>query len=135
MKNKKFSTKLKNGERVDHFETQRITKNKTRLDISLTISPVNDSKGNIIGVSKIARDITAQKSIERKVRESEERFRMAVESTKLGTWEYYPLTGEVSWSNECKRIYDVPDDLVVDMDFFTTHVHPDRCGIRAKGNQ
>lgn len=117
--------KIKKGQRVDHFETQRITKNKTRLDIALTISPVNDSKGNVIGVSKIARDITAQKSIERQVREGEERFRMAVESTKLGTWEYYPLTGELSWSNECKRIYDVPDDLKVNMDFFAAHIHPE----------
>jgi PAS domain S-box-containing protein len=121
----KILEKIKKGQRVEHFETQRITKNKTRLDIALTISPVNDAKGNVIGVSKIARDITAQKSIERQVREGEERFRMAVESTKLGTWEYYPLTGELSWSNECKRIYDVPDDLKVNMDFFAAHIHPE----------
>ncbi len=56
--------RLKNGERVEHFETKRITKDKRIIDLSLTISPVKDSKGNIIGVSKIARDITSKKQEE-----------------------------------------------------------------------
>jgi two-component system, chemotaxis family, CheB/CheR fusion protein len=49
---------LKRGERVDHFETVRMRKDGSRLDISLTISPVRDSSGHIVGASKIARDIT-----------------------------------------------------------------------------
>ncbi|MBS1598070.1 MAG: PAS domain S-box protein [Bacteroidetes bacterium] len=122
---KKILERIRNGERVDHFETQRETKNGTILDISLTISPVKDSKGNIIGASKIARNITAQKAAERKIREVDERFRMAVESTKLGTWDYYPLSGILSWSNECRKIFDVPEDFKIDMDFFATHIHPD----------
>jgi PAS domain S-box-containing protein len=50
--------KLKRGERVDHFETVRVHKDGTRLNISLTISPVKDSSGRIVGASKVARDIT-----------------------------------------------------------------------------
>ena len=50
--------RLKHGERVDHFETIRKTKDGRLIDISLTISPVKDRRGNIIGASKIARDIT-----------------------------------------------------------------------------
>jgi PAS domain S-box-containing protein len=53
-------SRLRRGERVDHFETKRRRKDGTLLDISLTISPVKDARGNIIGASKIARDITAQ---------------------------------------------------------------------------
>jgi two-component system sensor histidine kinase VicK len=53
--------RLRTGERVEHFETKRLTKNGVLLDISLTISPVKDKKGNIIGLSKIARDITERK--------------------------------------------------------------------------
>lgn len=49
--------RLKRGERIDHFETKRVTKNGRLLDISLSISPVKNSKGVIIGASKIARDI------------------------------------------------------------------------------
>ncbi|HEY7819526.1 MAG TPA: PAS domain S-box protein, partial [Vicinamibacteria bacterium] len=47
------------GEMVDHFETVRMRKDGARVEISLTISPIRDEKGRIIGASKIARDITA----------------------------------------------------------------------------
>lgn len=53
--------RLKNGEHVKHFETQRLTKAGNLIHVSLTISPLKDKNGNIIGLSKIARDITAQK--------------------------------------------------------------------------
>jgi PAS domain S-box-containing protein len=67
--------RLKRGERVDHFETVRIRKDGTTLEVSLTISPVKDSAGRVVGASKVARDITEQKRIERALRESEERLR------------------------------------------------------------
>jgi PAS domain S-box-containing protein len=54
-------SRLKRGERVEHFETKRLTKDGRLIDVSLTISPVKDSRGNIIGLSKIARDITDKK--------------------------------------------------------------------------
>jgi len=55
--------RLRKGERVDHFETIRRRKDGTLLEISLTISPVRDGKGTIVGASKIARDITGSKRI------------------------------------------------------------------------
>jgi PAS domain S-box-containing protein len=67
--------RIKKGERIEHFDTVRIHKDKTLLDISLTISPVRDAGGKIVGASKIARDITQRKQIERELRESEERYR------------------------------------------------------------
>jgi PAS domain S-box-containing protein len=54
-------SRLKNGERVTHFETKRVTKDGRLIDVSLTVSPVKDPEGNIIGLSKIARDITEKK--------------------------------------------------------------------------
>jgi len=57
-------TRLRRGERLQHFETVRVTKDGRRLDISLTISPVRDARGRIIGASKIGRDITATKQAE-----------------------------------------------------------------------
>jgi PAS domain S-box-containing protein len=53
--------RLRNGERVDHFQTVRVRKNGEHFDVSLTISPVKDSTGKVIGASKIARDITELK--------------------------------------------------------------------------
>lgn len=54
-------SRLKSGERVDHFETKRITSDGRLIDVSLTISPIFDSAGTVIGISKIARDISEQK--------------------------------------------------------------------------
>jgi PAS domain S-box-containing protein len=53
--------RLKSGERVEHFETKRLRKDGRLIDVSLSISPVKDPQGNIIGLSKIARDITERK--------------------------------------------------------------------------
>jgi PAS domain S-box-containing protein len=56
--------RLKRGEHVDHYETVRVRKDGTRVDLSLTISPVRDGTGTIIGASGIGRDITEKKRVE-----------------------------------------------------------------------
>ncbi|NLR78107.1 ATP-binding protein [Chitinophaga eiseniae] len=65
---------LRAGQRIDHFETKRMTKSGTLLDISLTISPVKDLQGNIIGASKIARDVTHQRELFSALKESESKY-------------------------------------------------------------
>ncbi|MDB5016676.1 MAG: domain S-box protein [Mucilaginibacter sp.] len=55
---------LRRGERVEHFETKRVTRENKVLDVSLTISPIKDSQGNVIGISKIVRDISEKKQDE-----------------------------------------------------------------------
>jgi PAS domain S-box-containing protein len=84
----KILAQLRNGHRVEHFETKRITKHRQLLDISLTISPVRDKKGNIIGLSKIARDIT-----EKKLEELRKNDFIAMISHELKT----PLTSMLSY--------------------------------------
>jgi PAS domain S-box-containing protein len=56
--------RLRRGERIEHFETVRVAKDGRRLDISLTVSPVRDKLGRIVGASKVARDITERKRAE-----------------------------------------------------------------------
>lgn len=66
---------LRRRERINHFETVRITKSGELIDIALTISPLHDSRGNVIGASKIARDITLEKRLRNALNQSEQRFR------------------------------------------------------------
>ena len=78
--------RLRRGERVDHFHTVRRRKDGSLLDVSLTISPVRDSSGRVIGASKVARDITEQKQAEHALRESEQRFRVITDASPILVW-------------------------------------------------
>jgi len=60
---------LKAGKRIEHFETERMRSDGRRIMVSLTISPIKDDSGNVVGASKIVRDITAQRQIEERERE------------------------------------------------------------------
>jgi PAS domain S-box-containing protein len=65
--------RLRRGERIDHYETVRLAKDGRRIDISLTISPMRNEDGAIIGASKIARDITERRRTEHLLREADRR--------------------------------------------------------------
>jgi PAS domain S-box-containing protein len=77
---------LKAGGRIDQFETVRVTKAGKSINVSLSISPIKDSAGKIVGCSGIARDITERKRAEEALRQSEMRYRRIVETTNEGVW-------------------------------------------------
>ncbi len=91
--------RLKNGDRVDHFETLRRRKDGSLIDISLTISPVKNAQGVIIGASKIARDITERKRIASALMQSEARFRQLADTMPQIVWTAGP-EGKVDYRNE-----------------------------------
>jgi PAS domain S-box-containing protein len=64
-------SKIRSGQKIDHFETVRVAKSGERIDVSLSISPVRDEQGKIVGAAKIARDIREKKKIERALRTTE----------------------------------------------------------------
>lgn len=115
---------LAGGNRVDHFETERVTKDGQLIDISLTISPIYDATGAIIGASKIARDITGQKRGEILLRLGEERFRMAVSATRLGVWEVDLQSGVVTCSNEVREILGLDMGAVANLETLEALLHP-----------
>ena len=82
--------RLRVGERVQHFETVRRRKDGTLLDISLTISPVKDGRGTIIGASKIAHDITERKRVDAALQASEARFRHLADAMPQIVWTARP---------------------------------------------
>src|SRR4051812_1017939 len=72
--------RISQGERVEHFETQRVRKDGRTVDVSLKISPVRDQHGKLVGASKIARDITEHKRLQRLVNEEQQRLRVTLSS-------------------------------------------------------
>ena len=64
-------SKIRAGERVEHYESERVTKTGERISVSLTISPLRDGSGAIVGASKIVRDITRHKAMEERVAQTE----------------------------------------------------------------
>ena len=81
---KEILAKLRNGQRIEHFETVRLTKSGEKLAISLAISPIRNDRDEIVGASKVARDITAQKRVQDRIRESEEKFTLIFKSSPVG---------------------------------------------------
>jgi PAS domain S-box-containing protein len=63
---------VRRGQSIDHYETVRVRKDGTHIDVSLTVSPIMDARGRLVGASTIARDVTEQKRVEQELRRSNE---------------------------------------------------------------
>ena len=95
--------RIMRGEAIEHYETNRHRKDGTEIIVSLTVSPVVDPQGRIIGASKIARNITEQKRIEQALRENEKQIRTLADNISQFAWTADP-TGWIFWYN--RRWYE-----------------------------
>jgi PAS domain S-box-containing protein len=101
----KVLARVVKGEDVDHYETVRQKSDGSIFDVSLTISAIRDPSGKIVGVSKIARDISERKTTERTLNENRIMLAMAMQSSRMGVWERDIATGALSWSEELEAIF------------------------------
>src|SRR5215217_4775994 len=90
--------RLRAGKRIEHYETIRVRKDGKLLDISLTVSPIKGPNGEIVGASKIARDITEQKQARRALDEASQRLKLALDAARLGDWSWDARTDIVTLS-------------------------------------
>ncbi len=110
--------RIRAGQRVEHFETIRRRKDGTLVDISVTVSPIVDETGRIIGASKIARDTTLQKR-------TEALLRLAAEATEIGIWDVDLTNDMLFWDARCKAMFGISPDAPVSMADFYAGLHPD----------
>jgi PAS domain S-box-containing protein len=73
--------RVRKGEHIEHYETLRLRKDNKPIHVSLSVSPIHDAEGRIIGASTIGRDITERKNMEESLRKSEERFRSLIQKS------------------------------------------------------
>lgn len=90
--------RIRRGERIDHYETVRQRKDGTKIDISLTVSPIRNAAGEVIGASKIARDVTDRKRAHEAVRRADHHLRDFVENASVGMHWVGP-DGIIIWAN------------------------------------
>jgi PAS domain S-box-containing protein len=79
--------RLRRGEKIDHFETVRRTKDGRFVDISLTVSPIRGADGRIVGASKVARDITERRLADEAIARSRRRYQRIFESAGVSIWD------------------------------------------------
>ena len=143
--------KIRDGKRVDHFETERMTKAGKMVVVSLTISPIRDGAGETVGASVIGRDISARKQAEKELkshrekleklvrertgalqetnkqlREGQKRLKEAEAMAHLGHWDLDLTTNSLYWSDEIYRIFEIdPDKFGASYESFLETIHPE----------
>ena len=114
------------GETVDHFETVRIHKDGKAVDVSVTISPIHNADGAIIGASKVARDITQKKRADLVLREREQLLSRVLEGSEQGYWDWNIPTNDLLVSERWETMLGYePGELDVSRGLWTQVVHPD----------
>lgn len=112
------------GERVPSFETIRNRKDGSEVHVAVTVSPVRDASGKVVAASKIARDITGQRSFQERLRTSEERFRLLADNISQLAW-IADAQGWIFWYN--KRWFDYTGTTLEQMEGWGWQAvhHPD----------
>ncbi len=88
--------RLQRGERIQPYQTVRVRKDGTRMDVSLSVSPIRDSQGQIIGAAKIARDIGPQKRLEEELRRARRRWRKRI-GRRTSSWRCSLMSCATRW--------------------------------------
>src|ERR1700746_1818040 len=100
----KILERVRAGERIEHYETLRVTKEEKGINVSLSVSPIKDSSGRILGLCSISRDISdrkrgeeARRLAEQEFAKANERLQLAMEAGAAGGWDYDLKTGQDVW--------------------------------------
>jgi PAS domain S-box-containing protein len=120
-----FYRRLLRGEIIENHETFGVRRDGARIAIALTLSPILDPRGTVVGTSMIGRDITDRKRREREQQQNENWQRLAVEAASLGTWRWDVKDDQLLWTPQAKSIHGLGPDEEVSYERFLTLLHPE----------
>ncbi|NEQ99035.1 MAG: PAS domain S-box protein [Cyanothece sp. SIO2G6] len=122
----KILHRLKQGNPINRLETVRRHKDGTRIHVSITVSPLRNRNGQLVGASKIVRNITQRKQAEAKLRETSQRLALATEAAQLGIWEWNLAGNQLTWDERMYAIYAVdPQQFTGRYQSWQEQVYPD----------
>ncbi|MDQ1253156.1 MAG: hypothetical protein QG646_2304 [Euryarchaeota archaeon] len=116
---------IKQGDNIRNYETLRLRKDGTIINVSLTLSPVFDTNGKLTAISVIARDITKSKKAEEELRKNEERYRIVTEQTGQVVYDYDSRTDKSSWAGAIEEVtgYSFEELQKFGKDFWIKNIH------------
>ena len=118
--------RIRNGFSIHDLETTRKRKDGTMVEVSLSVTNVTDARGRTVAVSAIARDISARKQVERDLRASEERFRLATSVTNEVIWDWDLTRDEVHYGEALHSMFGHrPELMSSDGSSGKSFIHPD----------
>jgi diguanylate cyclase (GGDEF)-like protein/PAS domain S-box-containing protein len=121
------------GEVVRQLDTRRMAKDGRRIDVSISMAPIRDPAGAIVGAAAFTRDISTRIAADERLRRSEAQLAEAQRLASLGSWEWDVVSGDVTWSPELFRILGrEPGGFAASYEGFFEAIHPsDRERVRA----
>lgn len=115
------------GGKIHHYETPRLRKDGTIINVSMTLSPVFDNSEKLTAISIIARDITERKKAEKELQKSEERYRIVTEQTGQLIYDFNIKEDKISWAGAIEEITGYTTEEFKDMKIVSwlEYIHPD----------
>jgi PAS domain S-box-containing protein len=115
---------IKQGDKIHNYETLRLRKDGTIINVSLTLSPIYDASGELTAISAIARDITKSKNVEKELQQSEERYRIVTEQTGQMVYDYDLRTSKNKFAGAIEEVtgYNFEEFQKLGKDFWTENI-------------
>jgi two-component system cell cycle sensor histidine kinase/response regulator CckA len=119
--------RLARGEAVEFSEAERLTKDGRHIFIALSVSPIRDSSGRVVGASSIKRDITEAREAREELTRSRERLQLALRAARMGTWKWDPNNDLMSWDDGLDQLFGIGanEEKVTRYEQFLERVHED----------
>ncbi|MEY2474972.1 MAG: hypothetical protein QOG87_287 [Actinomycetota bacterium] len=117
--------RLEAGGPPEHFETTRLRKDGSRVEVRMSVASAVDDTGAVLGQSVIAQDITERLAARRALEASQRRLTESQRIARLGSFEFDPRTRVLTWSEECFRILGLDTSVHPTGELFFSMVHPD----------